>query len=189
MTQASDASARQQLADWLNLLGLLGICGTLAMALVWQLAYHELPCPLCQLQRVGFVLVGVGFMMNVRFGTHPTHYGMIILSALAGAAAAARQLLLHVAPGDAGYGSPFFGLHFYTWALVLFVLVLAGVALLLLLDSGRPGSGQPLPQARKLAPAVMLAFLALVAANLVSTLLECGLGACPDDPVNYLWLP
>ena len=31
-------------------------------------------------------------------------------------------------------------------------------------------------------------FLLVVAGNLVSTLLECGVGPCVDDPVSYLWL-
>jgi len=34
----------------------------------------------------------------------------------------------------------------------------------------------------------MWLFLVLVAANMVSTLLECGFGACPDNPTHYLWL-
>jgi hypothetical protein len=32
-------------------------------------------------------------------------------------------------------------------------------------------------------------FLLLVAGNLVSTLLECGVGPCADNPTNYIWLP
>jgi hypothetical protein len=31
-------------------------------------------------------------------------------------------------------------------------------------------------------------FLLVVAGNLVSTLLECGVGPCADNPTSYLWL-
>ena len=36
-----------------------------------------------------------------------------------GGAIAARQILLHIMPGDPGFGSAFLGMHFYTWALPL----------------------------------------------------------------------
>ena len=32
-------------------------------------------------------------------------------------------------------------------------------------------------------------FMILVAGNVVAFALECGLGACPDNPVAYLWWP
>ena len=38
---------------------------------------------------------------------------------------------------------------------------------------------------------LIIAFILLVFGNLVSTLLECGVGACADDPSRYegwLWL-
>ncbi len=36
--------------------------------------------------------------------------GMAIIAALLGALAASRQILLHILPGDPGFGSPVFGL-------------------------------------------------------------------------------
>jgi disulfide bond formation protein DsbB len=172
----------------LNLLALAGICAALAFALAWQLYFNEIPCPLCLLQRVAFILVGIGLLLNVRFGPSPLHYGIIILSALGGVAAAGRQVLLHITPGDAGYGSPFLGLHFYTWALVLFVAFIAYCGVMLALDR----NSAELPARRHAGPVtktIMWFFLMLVVANTASTLLECGFGACPDDPVGYLWLP
>jgi hypothetical protein len=38
---------------------------------------------------------------------------------------------------------------------------------------------------------LVIIFILLVAGNLISTLLECGIGPCADDPVKYegwLWL-
>lgn len=181
------ASAAFTLPRFLNTLGLAGICVVLGFAFAWQFAYNELPCPLCLLQRVAFILVGVGFLLNARFGSSPLHYGVIILSALGGAFAAGRQTLLHIGPADAGYGSPFLGLHFYTWAFVAFVLIIVFCALLLMIDRAQSvlsSSAAPNLFVRL----VMWAFLLLVVANGVSTLLECGFGACPDNPTSYLWL-
>lgn len=176
-----------RLSRGLNLLGLAGICGILLVAFMWQLAFNDLPCPLCLLQRVAFVMVGIGLLLNVRFGPSPLHYGMIVLSTLGGAFAAGRQVILHIAPGDAGYGPPFLGLHFYTWALILFVAFMAWSGVMLMLD--RRCSDQP--DARPVsgvARAIMWLFFLLVAGNMASTLLECGFGSCPDNPVSYLWL-
>ena len=30
-------------------------------------------------------------------------------------------MLLHILPGDPGFGSPFLGLHLYTWCLIAFI--------------------------------------------------------------------
>jgi hypothetical protein len=55
----------------------------------------------------------------------------VIIAALLGAAISARQILLHILPGDAGFGSAFLGLHFYSWAFLFFVsaMLAAGVML------------------------------------------------------------
>lgn len=171
----------------LNLLALAGICGILLFAFIWQFAFNDLPCPLCLLQRVAFVMIGIGLLLNLRFGPSAMHYGMIILSALGGAFAAGRQVLLHIGAGDPGYGPPFMGLHFYTWALIFFIAFLGWTAIMLIVD--RRCSDQPnAQQVSRIARSIMWVFLILVAGNMVSTLLECGFGACPDDPVSYLWL-
>ena len=176
-----------RLSRTLNLVALAGICGILLFAFIWQFAFNDLPCPLCLLQRVAFVMVGIGLLLNLRFGPSAMHYGMIILSALGGTVAAGRQVLLHIGAGDPGYGPPFLGLHFYTWALIFFIAFIAWTGLMLVVD--RRCTDQPNAlQVRGIARVVMWLFLLLVAGNMISTMLECGFGACPDDPVSYLWL-
>ncbi|MBV6271525.1 disulfide bond formation protein B [Alcaligenaceae bacterium CGII-47] len=172
----------------LNILALAGVCGILLFAFAWQLLYDEVPCPLCLLQRAGFALVGIGLLLNIRFGPSPLHYGVAILSAMAGAGVAFRQFALHLAPGDAGYGSPFLGMHFYTWALLTFIALIAFCAVMLMLD--RACRDQPSPRSHigRFARFVMWLFFVLVLANMGSTLLECGFGQCEDDPVGYLWI-
>ncbi|MBK8754677.1 MAG: disulfide bond formation protein B [Candidatus Competibacteraceae bacterium] len=125
-----------------NLIALVGITLLLLVALFDQFVLGELPCPLCLLQRVAFIMVGMGFLLNVRCGTAPLHYGLVILSALAGAFASGRQILLHIVPGTGAYGSALFGLHFYTWAFVAFMLTLLGVGLILLVET-RVGEARP----------------------------------------------
>jgi disulfide bond formation protein DsbB len=88
-----------------NALGALGIALVLVVAFGMQFVFGELPCPLCSLQRVALVLCGMGFLLNLRFGVQPLHYGLSILAALFGVAVAGRQVLLHIVPGSGAYGS------------------------------------------------------------------------------------
>jgi disulfide bond formation protein DsbB len=120
-----------KLAIRLNALALCAISGVLLFAFYWQFAFDEPPCPLCLLQRVAITALAVGPILTIRHGPKPANYGLVIIAALLGAAVAARQILLHILPGDTGFGSPFLGLHFYTWALLFFVsaTLAAGVML------------------------------------------------------------
>ncbi|SDM41266.1 Disulfide bond formation protein DsbB [Methylobacterium phyllostachyos] len=172
-------------ARTLNALGLLGCCVILLVAFGYQFALGELPCPLCLLQRAAFAASGIGFALGVRFGPRPSHYGIAILSALAGAGIAARQVALHIVPGSGGYGATLFGLHFYTLALIAFVALIGAVAVLLLIaDMVRPEppAGQGVGT---FGTVCLVLFLGVVLANAVSTAAECGTGLCPDDPTRY----
>ena len=57
----------------LNILGLFGLSVILLMGLVLQIVLNELPCPLCLLQRIGFVMVMFGLMLNVKYGATQRH--------------------------------------------------------------------------------------------------------------------
>lgn len=180
-------AAPRTLLHHLNVLGLLGICGVLAAAFGLQFALHELPCPLCLLQRAAFIAVGIGFLLNIQFGSSPAHYGAVLVGAVAGGAMSLRQVLLHIVPGTGEYGSALFGLHLYTWGFVSFAATILYVAALLFLEAraarlaAGPRDGIP-------STAVSWVFVILVAANLVSVLFECGVGPCDDDPTYYHWL-
>lgn len=167
-----------------NVLGLLAVCASLGIAFYYQLALKELPCPLCLLQRAGLVLTGIGLMLNVRFGVKSAHYGVALAGALTTGIVALRQVLLHIAPGDSGYGSTFMGLHFYTLAALSSLAAIAGIALLLMLQTWEAPARNPAWKSLG-GRLVCLLFILLVAGNLVSTVLECGAGACEDDPTFY----
>ncbi len=172
----------------LDTLALAGICGVLLVAFFYQFMLGELPCPLCALQRVGFIVAGAALVLNLRAGFAPAHYGIVILTAVAAGSASLRQIALHVVPGSGHYGSALLGFHFYTWAFVGYGALVAYTGAMLLI--ARPGAARERGAAGGgLVSVVCWVFLLLAAANVVAFLLECGTGPCPDNPVNYLWWP
>ena len=168
----------------LNILGLYGVALILAGAFAAQLLLQELPCPLCLLQRVMFALLAVGPILNIRFGPRPSHYALSLLAAVVGASVSTRQVLLHIMPGDAGYGTALLGYHYYTWALIGFIAAIALLSVVLLFDRQFEKDASPAPAGAFASLAVWLV-IALTAANVGSTLLECGFKACADNPVVY----
>jgi disulfide bond formation protein DsbB len=174
----------RSLAITLNALGLYAIAAVLAAAFAAQFLLHELPCPLCLLQRIQFAMLAIGPILNIRHGPRPSHYAMSLLAAIAGAAFATRQVLLHIMPGDPGYGSALFGYHYYTWALIGFCIAIVAIAAVLLFDRQFGPNDQPV-KASMFARVAIWLVIALTAANVLSTLVECGFGACPDNPVDY----
>ena len=174
------------LAITLNALSLYAVALVLIAAFAAQLLLHELPCPLCLLQRIQFAMLAIGPIMNIRFGPRPSHYALSLLAAVAGAVASTRQVLLHIMPGDPG-------LRF-------------GAARLSLLHLGpdrlhrrhRPAGGRAAvrpavrgrrrriaPDRRPFAQVAVWLVIGLTSLNVISALLECGFGACADNPVVY----
>jgi disulfide bond formation protein DsbB len=172
----------------LNALGIIAISAMLTYAFADQFVNHELPCPLCLLQRLGFVAVSIGLLLNVTHGPRPSHYGFAIAASVAGGAMALRQVSLHVIPGTPGYGSPFLGLHFYTWAFLLFAFMIAAIAMISSLPRQYDDLGwlqwRQQPLLCKLAIVVITIIISL---NALAAFSECGPGPCPDNPEQY-WL-
>jgi disulfide bond formation protein DsbB len=99
----------------LNALGLYAVAVVLPTAFTAQFLLPELPCPLCLLQRIQFAVLAIGPIMNVRWGPRPSHYALSLLAAVAGAVFSTRQVLLHIMPGDAGYGTPLLAITTIRW--------------------------------------------------------------------------
>jgi disulfide bond formation protein DsbB len=176
------------LAATLNAWVLIAI---LAAAMVVQFGLGEPPCPLCIMQRIALMLVGLGpihILLNARGGALTARaaavgQGMAIIAALLGAIAAGRQLLLHILPGDPGFGSPVLGLHLYTWCFVAFGCQIAASAVLLIAGAWLEDGKAAWP----LTGITVVAFAAIVAANLLSVIAEAGFNwDLPSDPVGYL---
>lgn len=174
-------------------LTVLVVTGVLLGAFSVQFIAGEFPCPLCILQRMAMMLAVMGPALMIASGhrekridpaTFSTAFGMTILGSVLGAAISIRQILLHIQPGDVGYGSPVFGLHMYTWALLVFValLVSAGIHLVfarrdLPLEPSHP------PILSKL---VLGLFGLTILANAVAVLAEAGLHwFLVDNPTSY----
>ncbi len=161
-----------------------------------QFAEGEFPCPLCMLQRYGMILSTAGallIVMQARRGTLTTAkytqgLGMGLLGALIGGAeVSVRQILLHIEPGDPGYGAPVLGLHLYTWALVTFVIVIAYCGIrMVLTPRGIPRAPAPDTALWRASTVIIWIFIAVVAANVVAIIfLEGFAWVLPDDPTGY----
>ncbi len=173
------------IARTLNAVGLLAVSVVLIAAFLDQFLLGELPCPLCLLQRVGFMGAALGLALNVRFGPRPSHYAVTILSACFGGMVSIRQILGHIVPGTGTYGSAIFGLHYYSWALLIFGAIVLGCTALLFFERQFADSDAAPARATGFGVAMIGLAAALALANGVSTVLECGAGLCPDNPVVY----
>lgn len=174
------------IARWINVLALFALIGVLAGSLHLQFGVGEQPCPLCLVQRSGMIAIAVGPIMNLLWGMRPMHYALSIFGAFVGGAGSVRQILLHIAPGDPGYGPAVFGWHLYTWAFVTFAIAVVGCAFMLLWskpfevgDTGVIGERGFLRFAALFGITWVTIDLLIVG---ISVIPECGLGMCPDNP-------
>lgn len=179
-----------QVMRLINVVALVGLLGVLAGSLFLQFGLGEQPCPLCLVQRSGMIGLAVGPIMNLMWGLRPAHYAISILAALMGSAGSVRQILLHIQPGDPGFGPPVLGFHLYTWALITFVIAIAGISVLMLFPRQFAANDQGILKTPYGIPwwilgVAMGVVIWVVLDSLViaaSVPFECGLGPCPDDP-------
>ncbi|CAG37159.1 hypothetical membrane protein [Desulfotalea psychrophila LSv54] len=174
------------IARFLNFLFIFVVGGILISSLVIQLFLGELPCPLCMLQRLAFVCMLIGAVLNLNFGMRTSHYGIILISALFGMAGSVRQILLHIVPGTGNYGAPIWGYHMYTWAGIAFFCSLVFSAIMLLQERTIT-LGMIVQQRDKATRYITIFAITLSLTLVVLTFAECGLGQCPDNPTRY-WL-
>ena len=170
----------------INIVALFALIGVLGGSLHLQFGIGEQPCPLCLVQRSAMFGLAVGPTLNLLWGIKARHYALSILAALVGAASSTRQIFLHILPGDAGYGPAVAGLHLYTWALVTFVVAIAGCAVMLLWQAPLLAKDRGIRDAGTFTRVLALTAMAWVTIDLIvvaaAVIPECGLGMCPDDP-------
>ncbi|MDG2409229.1 MAG: disulfide bond formation protein B [Pirellulales bacterium] len=186
----------------------LAICGVLGGALWVQFVAGEYPCPLCILQRLAMILSAMGSIFVITHGHYARvqgfsvmglGYGMSILAAVAGLFIATRQVLLHIQPGDPGYGSPVLGMHLYSWSVVVFLVVVL-VSGLMLIFGRTPILHCPAchekesPEESKMkylrlrwySWVTFWVFGAIILINAFATVAESGFHAfLPDNPTSY----
>ncbi|MGY4730777.1 disulfide bond formation protein B [Burkholderia pyrrocinia] len=175
---------------FIDLLALYGVNGVLLVAFYFQLAHGELPCSLCNLQRVAFMLLGAGLLLNVwTKNPTPANYALSAVGALIGSLIGLMQMFLHVLPGTPPYGGAILGMHMYTAsyvvltaAIIYCVLMLAFQARLQAINVGAPSNDSVRSPFLKFA---VVLFAALVIGNLVSVFIETGFHALYSDPQHY----
>ena len=150
------------------------------------------PCPLCEMQRIAMLLAALGpclVLLRARRNALAARdiavgAGIVVLASLVGAAISIRQILLHILPGDPGFGVPVMGYHMYTWALVVFACNLLGAGLQL---AGLNWFQSGPERAPALARWTALAVAAMLVANILSVTAEAGFAwKLPDNPTGYL---
>ncbi|SUI45744.1 disulfide bond formation protein [Salmonella enterica subsp. indica] len=134
---------------------------------------------------LGSLSIGFGFLFNLYFGLRGLHYGMVIIGRYPDWSYGVQANVFYIScPVTAGYGSTFLGLHFYTWSLIISVLIMAAVAVALAINSMNITF-----RSLNINPALFSiagwVFLFLITSNLISTVLECGGGECAANPVLY----
>jgi disulfide bond formation protein DsbB len=122
---------------FLIIVGLFLVSLILVAALYLQFFHHEQPCPHCKFQRVSFILVALGLLMNLKYGERLAHWGLVLLGDAAGMAVSLRQIIYHVNDPH-GFMQPIFGLHLPTWGFIGFAAILVGSGLLFLLPFEHP---------------------------------------------------
>jgi disulfide bond formation protein DsbB len=176
-----NAALPARLADLALLAILTGLAAILTAAMVLQYVDGEIPCPLCLLQRVAMFGICFGLVRHFRRGYDTREIGVSLIWALVLLIVSVRQVLLNIVarPGHAYPGSAVFGLHMPVWSVVIAVAVLLALATVLaVFDSKQLSTALPSPVLMRIGDLVGLYVVALCLINLVSAVLQCGLGSC-----------
>lgn len=176
-----------QINKFINIFEICGLWVLILLTLLIQFYLDELPCPLCLLQRFGFMGMMMGLCLNLRFGYKSNHVALSLLFAVFTAFVALRQIALHVVPGTGTYGSAIFGLHLYTWSFIIAMAFIIFNSFVLSLETP-PSKKDINDKSSKVVQIISFILVGVVmAVNIISVFLECGFSQCPDNPMIYLW--
>jgi disulfide bond formation protein DsbB len=188
MPPPTQAPGYQRMLARLNFVYLLcvvlGIAAILTTAMALQYGNHELPCPLCLLERIAMFGVCFGVLQNFRHGFSYRNTGYSLLFAVLLLVIAVRQTLLDIypRPGHAYIGSAIFGIHMPVWSIIIALTLLTAYAVKLAIlgndDFLADTDVRSFPWMKRLADAIGIYVIALVAINFVSVVLQCGVGEC-----------
>ncbi|MFZ4772572.1 MAG: disulfide bond formation protein B [Chlamydiia bacterium] len=162
---------------FLNALVILILCAVISGAYAVEIFRHELPCPLCMLQRIAMIGVATAALLNLRFGIRPVHYSLILFSALFGMAVSLRQIALHVCPQFPTFGAPEFGLSLFTWAFIVFFCVIFGTGIVNFFHTS-PQDAQEHIHLTWFEKICAYYLVLITFANVVTTFLQCGFSPC-----------
>ena len=163
------------------LIMLVALAGILTAAMVMQYAFGELPCPLCLLQRVALFGCCFGLIQQVRDGESERGSGISLAFALLLLVISVRQTLLDLfpRPGHGYIGSAVFGVHMEVWSVFVAVALLLGFAIRFLLFGAPHAAPEPAgSMTHRFARGLEIYVVMICAINLISVVLQCGLGEC-----------
>lgn len=200
-TQAGDVAGSEitapklaRLQYWLAVLFVAGWTVVICGGLFAQYVQWDYPCPLCMIQRMFMALAALGGAYIVREAARGTitsrdyaiGWGMAIVACLVGAFSSSRQTLLHILPGDKGYGGTVLGLHLYVWALLLFLAAVLVIGLVTSFSHATQTTAPLTPLMRKVGYAAVIFFAVIMLVNAVGVFAEAGFHwFLPDDPTRY----
>ncbi|MEC3913538.1 disulfide bond formation protein B [Nocardia sp. CDC160] len=183
-----------QIQYWLAVIFIVGWTGVVCGGLGVQFGTWDYPCPLCMLQRYFMMLAALGAAYIVRKGMtgslvrrdYMVGWGLAIVACFGGGFTGWRQTMLHILPGDPGYGGAVLGLHLYVWAFVLFIAAITTIGVVLSFSYATAAETIPATPHRMVGT-LAIGFLALIIViNLVATFfLEGFHWVLPDDPSCY----
>ncbi|WP_330330596.1 disulfide bond formation protein B [Streptomyces sp. NBC_00536] len=185
-----------RLQYWFACVFAIGWTGVVCGGLFFQFVLWEYPCPLCIVQRMFMLLAAIGAGYIIRTGLttgavtgrdYMTGWGLALVALIAGSFASWRQTMLHILPGDKGFGSEVFGLHLYVWAWVLFQASVVAIGIVLAFAHNTADRAVPEDGPYRAVGMFALWFLGVViAVNVVAVFFEEGFHwFLPDDPTKY----
>ncbi|NLG46218.1 disulfide bond formation protein B [Gordonia sp. (in: high G+C Gram-positive bacteria)] len=159
-----------------------------------QFVNWEYPCPLCMLQRMFMGLAALGGAFIIRQATRGTitprdyakGFGLAVVACVIGGFTSWRQTMLHILPGDKGYGDTVLGLHMYVWAWILFVIAILVIGVTSSLSTVTTSTAPLTAWQKRIGYVAVVFFLVVMAVNAIAVFAEAGFHwYLPDDPVRY----
>ena len=163
---------------------LLSLSFIISAAMFMQYAFHEIPCPLCLLQRVAYFGICFGVILNFRERYRIRHMGISMLFTIFLLIVSVRQSLLDIVkePGHHWIGSSILGLHMPVWSVVFSLLLLISYAVIFSIvkqsDFLTEVSIKQFPWLSCCANVLSWYVIALCAINFISVILQCGIYEC-----------
>lgn len=170
-----------KILHFLDLLAIFVICIISFLAITIQLVTHELPCPLCLLQRAGLLSIALAYVLNISIKRSRGNYLIAIISSLLTMLPACRQIFLHIASNTGNYGNPVLGLHLYSWVFIIGLISILTNAVLMSICNNNDEHDST----TKIARFIIILYIIAISINIISAFLECGFTQCPSDPTHY----
>lgn len=175
----------RSLTSGLVTVGLLSVIDIIiSIAMFLQIFNNELPCELCHLQRISFLVIA--FACSLQFNDDCKNAknkstGIILLFSCVLMTIGIRQSLLDICPrpGHEWIGSAILHLHMPLWSIIIGMGFIITISMdYMLLQSSNNKSIQAYPLLYKLGKGLSYYCMILVVFNLVAAFIQCGLGQC-----------